>query len=134
LIENLDGVSADGLPSWIKKCSISNQTQLDTVARIKKSQLNPAEMILVNILRKVFFQPGNGRKEEALLRGLGQYGDAKMQGKVISILKSRSFISEFPGDSGKLYIPERSKMARAGRMISQLQQSTDEVWLEVSNI
>ncbi|WP_449044215.1 hypothetical protein [Paracoccus versutus] len=134
LIENLDGVSADGLPSWINKCSISNQTQLDTVARIKKSQLKPAEMILVNILRKVFFQPGNGRKEEALLRGLGQYGDAKMQGKVISILQSRSFISEFPGDSGKLYIPERSKMARAGRMISQLQQSTDEVWLEVSNI
>ena len=132
LIENLDGASADGLPSWIENCSVSSQTQLDTVARIKKSQLKPAEMILVTILRKVFFQPGSGRKEEALLRGLGQYGDSKLQGKIIGILKTRSFISEVPGDSGKLYIPERSKTSRAGRMISQLQQSDDEVWLEVS--
>lgn len=134
LIENLDGVSADGLPPWIENCDITNQTQLDTVARIKKSQLKPTEIILVTILRKIFFQPGSGRKEEALLRGLGQYGDAKLQSKIIGILKTRSFISEVPGASGKLYIPERSKTARAGRMISQLQQSDDEVWQEVSGL
>lgn len=134
LIENLDGATVDGLPEWIENCEITNQTQMDTVARIKRSQLKSSEMILVTILRKVFFQPGSGRKEEALLRGLGQYGDTKLQGKIIGTLKTHSFISEVPGSSGKLYIPERSKTARAGRMISQLQQSDDEVWREVSSL
>lgn len=134
IIESLDGVSGDGLPEWIARCEVATQTQLDTVARIRKSQLKPTEMILVTILRKTFFQPGSGRKEEALLRGLGQFGDVRLQNRILNVLMSRGFLTETAGDSGRLFIPERSKTARAGRMISQLQQSDDEVWIEIAKL
>jgi hypothetical protein len=133
-IEVLDGVSGDEAPKWIENCEIGTRSSLDTVARIRKTQLKPAEMMLVTILRKTFFQPGSGRKEEALLRGLGEYGDAKLQGQVLRILVSSGFLREAPGKSGKLYIPERSKTARSRRMMSQLQQSNDDIWLEVSRL
>jgi hypothetical protein len=132
IIEVLDGVSGDEAPEWIENCEIGTRSNLDTVARIRKTQLKPAEMILVTILRKTFFQPGSGRKEEALLRGLGEYGDSKLQGQVLRVLVSSDFLQEAPGKSGKLYIPERSKTSRASRMMSQLQQSDDEIWDEVS--
>ena len=134
VIEVLDGVTVDGNPDWISSCEIGEQTKLDTVSRIKQSQLKASEMILVTILRKTFFQPGSGRKEDALLRGLGQFGDNKLQGKVLSLLCSRGFLTEAPGNSGKLYVPERSKTGRAGRMVSQLQQSDDDIWKEVQNL
>ncbi len=134
VIEILDGASADGIPDWISRCEISKQTQMDTISRIRKSQLKPAEMILVTILRKTFFQPGSGRKEDALLRGLGEFGDAKLQTSILKLLISRGFLSEAPGRSGKLYIPERSKTGRAKRMISQLQQSEDDIWKETKDI
>ena len=131
-IEVLDGVSGEEAPNWIENCVIGTRSSLDTVARIRKTQLKPAEMILVTILRKTFFQPGSGRKEEALLRGLGEYGDAKLQGQVLRVLVSSGFLRVAPGTSGKLYIPERSKTSRSSRMMSQLQQSNDDVWVEVS--
>lgn len=132
IIEVLDGVSGDEVPKWIKNCEIDTRSNLDTVARIRKTQLKPAEMILVTILRKTFFQPGSGRKEEALLRGLGEYGNAKLQDQVLGVLLSSGFLREAPGRSGKLFIPERAKTSRASRMMSQLQQSNDDVWVEVS--
>ncbi|AHK70727.1 NACHT domain-containing protein [Gluconobacter oxydans] len=132
IIETLDGVSGSEVPDWIKNCEIEKKSNLDTVARIRKTHLKPSEIILVTILRKTFFQPGSGRKEEALLRGLGEYGDAKLQGKVLRILVSSEFLQEANGRSGKLYIPERSKTSRASKMMSQLQQSNDPIWLEVS--
>ncbi|MDP2734132.1 MAG: hypothetical protein Q8O63_13675, partial [Hoeflea sp.] len=131
-IDVLDGISGDEAPSWIESCTVGSRSSLDTVARIRKTQLKSAEMILVTILRKTFFQPGSGRKEEALLRGLGEYGDAKLQGQVLRILVSSGFLQEAPGRSGKLYIPERSKTSRSSRMMSQLQQSDDPIWLNVA--
>ncbi len=102
------------------------------MSRIRKTPLKPSEIILVTILRKTFFQPGSGRKEEALLRGLGEYGDAKLQGKVLRTLVSSGFLQEANGRSGRLYIPERSKTSRASKIMSQLQQSDDPIWLEVT--
>lgn len=134
IIEVLDGVAGDEAPKWIENCEIGTRSSLDTTARIRKTQLRPAEMILVTILRKTFFQPGSGRKEEALLRGLGEFGDVKLQGKVLRILVSSGFLRDAPGKAGKLYIPERSKTARSLRMMSQLQQSSDDVWIEVSRL
>jgi hypothetical protein len=134
VIEVLDGASGDSIPSWIEGCVVGTKSQLDTTSRIKKSPLKPSEMILVTILRKTFFQAGSGRKEEALLRGLGQFGDAKLQNKILSTLCTRSFLNEAPGSSGRLFIPERSKTPRARQMLSQLQQSRDEIWLEVSGL
>jgi len=134
IVEFLDGVSGDEVPNWIYNCEIGTRSVLDTVARIRKTQLKPAEMILITILRKTFFQPGSGRKEEALLRGLGEYGDAKLQGLVLRVLVASGFLREAAGNSGRLYVPERSKTSRASRMMSQLQQSEDEVWTQISEL
>lgn len=134
IVEVIDGVSGEGVPAWIDNCVIGKKSSLDTVARIRKTQLKPTEMILVTVLRKTFFQPGSGRKEEALLRGLGEYGDAKLQAKILRVLVSSGFLREAPGNSGKLFIPERSKTSRVSRMMSQLQQTDDEVWAEVSRL
>lgn len=128
----LDGASGEELPTWIVDCIIGERSSLDTVSRIRRTGLSSSQMILVTILRKTFFQPGSGRKEEALLRGLGEFGDAKVQARVLAVLQRYGFLRQGEGTSGRLFVPERSKTSRAARMMSQLQQSDDDIWREVT--
>ncbi|MCF4165777.1 hypothetical protein L2U69_08995 [Zavarzinia compransoris] len=133
-IEYLEGASGDETPEWLQSCIVADRLKLDTVARIKRTELSPSQILLVTILRKTFLQPGSGRKEEALLRGLGEFGDAKLQSKVLSVLIKNRFLTEAPGRSGKLFVPERSMTSRVKAMMSKLQQSDDEVWREISKL
>ncbi len=64
--------SASGLPPWISNLEAEVYDSFENVSRIRKMDLSPPHQVLVTIIKKTFFQKGSGRKEEALLRGLGQ--------------------------------------------------------------
>jgi hypothetical protein len=73
LAERVIGVGAkSALPDWIRHFESDLYDSVESVSRIRKLGLDPPHEILVTIVRKTFFQKGSGRKEEALLRGLGK--------------------------------------------------------------
>tara|TARA_R110000868_G_scaffold65112_1_gene195192 strand:- start:5571 stop:7562 length:1992 start_codon:yes stop_codon:yes gene_type:complete len=134
-IEKIYGVSAEsGLPNWIQECLIDSYEKVDTVSAIKNIKLSPQHRILVTILKKTFFQPGRGRQEAALLRGLGQVDTGGYTGNILKILISEGVLESARGDHGRLYIPVIKHKSRISSMLAQLNQSSDVLWEKVANL
>ncbi len=132
LAEKLLGVtSANGLPKWAD-IEADQYLQVQNVASIRRLGLKPAQEILVTVVRKTFFQKGAGRKEEALLRGLGRMGAAALAHRVVNILISDGLLTSFRGDEGTVYAPERSHANRMRKMLDELNVSQDPIWLAIS--
>lgn len=122
---------AAGLPPWIDRCEVSSFQSISTLSQIKDAELNPAHLILVTIIKKTFFQKGNGRKEEALLRGLGDIAKPKLAERILKLLVTESLLKIVAGDEGIVYVPVRSQTRRMNTMITELSLSKDTIWLKV---
>ena len=134
-IDKIVGISSEkGLPAQIRDCRIDNFESFSTVSRIKRAKLSAPQKILVTIIKKIFFQPGNGRKEEALLRGLGAINDKRYAEKILNKLLDENIIRKHKGDEGYIYSPQRKYAARMDGIITQLTMSEDEIWIYVSNL
>jgi hypothetical protein len=105
-----------------------------TTSRIKAANLGPAQKVLVTVLRKTFFQKGAGRKEEALLRGLGKLVKPGILDRILGRLISEGLLNKAKGDGGDLYIPIRSQARRAGQMVAELSLSKDPIWIFVTSL
>lgn len=119
------GVSSPtALPAWIIGFEADKQIGL---------QANHA--ILATIIRKTFFQKGSGRKEEALLRGLGEVADKGMAPKIVNYLLSHDVLTKFKGNEGWVYAPNRKFAGRMRRqMLYELQTSQDQIWKDVASL
>lgn len=126
----IDGVAAKSkLPdAFLKSCDFDQYTNLDNVSRISELPLSDAQKTLIVIIKKLFFQKGRGRKENALLRGLEDYWDDKTAEKFIRYGLKNGIIVEGRGDEGKLYIPQRRHTKRMARIIETMTNSDDELW------
>lgn len=121
------------LPSaFSDSCDFDGFSSSDNVARISELPLSNAQKTLVAIIRKLFFQPGSGRKEEALLRGTSSYWDGAAADVAVRYMLTNGIISEAPGDRGKLYIPNRKFTRRMGKIRSLLRNCNDDLWRVVS--
>ena len=67
-----------------------------------------------------------------MYKGYGDSSSKKVCEKVIALLLRKEFCSKFKGTSEDVYIPDRSMTLRARLMLSQMTQSKDEIWVEVS--
>jgi hypothetical protein len=132
--QHVIGVSdRSGLPSaFSDTCDFDGFSSADNIARISELPLSNAQKTLVAIIRKLFFQPGRGRKEEALLRGTSSYWDREAADEAVRYMLANGIITEAPGDRGKLYIPNRRFMRRMGKIRSLLRNCDDELWGVVS--
>ena len=101
---------------------------LANVARIREAGLSKEQEIFVTVVHKTFFQPGSGRKEEALLRGLGAAGDRKIARRVLGMLIDEGVLTSFPGQEGSVYTPVRKHTTRMGQIVEQLRYSSDPLW------
>ena len=129
LIRTLRGLSSnDKLPDWLRNPSIERFDGLTNVARIREAQLSKEQQIFVTVVHKTFFQPGSGRKEDALVRGLGEAGDRRTVERVLSMLIDEGILKTFPGKQGTVYAPARKHTRRMARIISQLKYSSDPLW------
>ncbi|WP_281985117.1 hypothetical protein [Thalassorhabdomicrobium marinisediminis] len=130
ILETVVGASdADHLPECFDdSCLFENFSSVDNVSRISELALTDSQKTLIAIIRKLFFQPGRGRKEEALLRGTSKYWDAKTAQEIVRYMQSNGIIFEAPGDRGKLFIPNRKHMRRMGNIISMLGSCDDVLW------
>jgi len=91
----------------------------DTSSAIASTDLASATKVLLIVLRKLYFQSGSGRKENALYRGLDHNG-RRLVGPVLKILQAEGFASTYKrgGLSMTIWVPDRSKTGRVGKLIS----------------
>lgn len=132
IFEKVIGISSkDGFPRFISNCEAGEFEDVLTVARISDLNISDAHKTLLSIIKKLFFQPGKGRKEEALLRGTEKYWDEKIARKLLKLMMSEGLVDTFKGDDGLVYVPTRSKTVRARRIMSKLGNCGDTLWDQV---
>jgi hypothetical protein len=129
LIKTIHGISSiEDIPKWIENPSIENYEVVTNVSRIKQADLTNQQKIFVAIIHKIFFQPGSGRKETALLKGLGDSADKRVAKKIMNLLIDEGIVNTRPGDEGTIYIPIRRYTKRMRDIITQLKLSEDPIW------
>ena len=89
------GISShEGMPLWIKSSEVVEFEALSNSNLIKESSLSAPQKLFVAIIHKIFFQPGAGREEAALLKGgYGQKYDSKLVDSILKILMNRPGLS-----------------------------------------
>lgn len=131
IIYNIYGVSnSSSLPSVFQNCDYDNFQTISTTSRIKKANLTRAQTILITIIKKIFsnVSKGNGRKEEALLRGLGEKGDSKICDKILNMMIKEDILKKHRGDDGWIYSPNLKYTSRMLKILSDLTNSHDALW------
>lgn len=129
LFDKIIGVtSMAGLPTFFSDCEVVEFEDVLTVSRISELNISDGHKTLLSIIKKLFFQPGKGRKEEALLRGTEKYWDAKTAERLLKIMITDGMVDKFKGDDGWVYSPTRSKTVRAKRIMSKLGNCGDPLW------
>ena len=137
VIEKIKGISStNSLPSGFISCNISEYQPISTVNRIRRANLSRAQTILVTIIKKIFstVTKGNGRKEEALLRGLGDKSDSKICDKLLNRMLTENLITKHKGHEGWIYSPVLKSTARMVKILSDLSNSNDELWEYASTL
>jgi hypothetical protein len=135
IIGTLEGISSPhAIPDWLKGNTVQVFSSVATTSRIKAANLQPTQKVLVTVLRKTFFQKGAGRKEEALLRGLGKLVKVGVLDRILGRLINEGLLKKEKGESGDLYIPVRSETGRAGKMLAELSLSKDPIWIFVTSL
>lgn len=134
MIGRIVGIAAaSSLPEYIENCLIDEFETLSTTSRIKQADLLMSQKIFLSIIKKTFFQPGSGRKEEALFRGFGAKELKKIFEKTINYLVRENILSKTKkGDTGYIYNPNRKYAERMKKMKESLNYSEDPIWVEVS--
>lgn len=135
IVLQLNGVSSlQGLPSWFLDCDIGSFQAVSTVSRIRLAHLSANRQMLLTIIKKIFFQPGKGRKEDALLRGLSANQDAKLAHRILGLMKGEGLIRVTKGDEGPVYHPERRHTRRMEDILVRLNMTSDPLWEDVQNL
>ena len=132
-IERAFGVTGPlGVPHWVVDTEIDRYESIATVSAIKNVDLSPQHRILVTVLKKTFFQPGGGRQEAALLRGLGQVDRQGHTDGILQMLMTEGLLKKVRGKHGNLYVPERKFSDRVAKMLAELNQSNDPLWRRIA--
>ena len=135
LATKVSGISsAAALPHWISRLEADHFDSVESVSRIRKIGLKPSQEILITIIRKTFFQKGAGRKEEALLRGLGAPAAKSLSSKILHVMIRERLLTSFRGSEGTVYSPVRASTRRMQQILDELGGSSDPLWLEVSQL
>jgi hypothetical protein len=126
--------SAAGMPFWTRGLIGESFDSVENVARIRRIGLSPSHLILAAILRKTYLQKGSGRKEEALVRGLGKIAAPGLTERIINLLLRENFLERFRGDEGWVYTPVGTMRQRVKKILDELQTSGDPVWHLVAEV
>lgn len=135
IIDVAIGVTGDhGLPDWFKDCVVQNYQSVATTSSIRNSHISVQHQILCVIIRKTFFQKGAGRKEAALLRGLGQIDRGGYRQKILKLLIREKILYIHNGTEGLVYHATHADTSRMGQILAELNHSRDPIWITVGEM
>jgi hypothetical protein len=134
-IVHLAGVTAkEHLPHWVVDCLVEDFQSMSTLSAIREAGLTVAQTFLLSSLRKLFLQPGAGRRESSMYKGYGDVGTKKICEKVIALLVRDGFCQKIRGTTEAVYLPNRSLTGRVRAIMSQLTMSKDDLWEKASKL
>lgn len=130
LVDKVDGVgSAAKMPEvFSSDCDFGSFTPAVTTSRISELNLTNGQKTLLAITKKLFFQPGAGRQEEALLRGAEAYWDTATANRVIRYMVAEGLVERAKGDHGTLYRPKRRYTVRMAKILEMQSNCGDPIW------
>lgn len=135
ILSEVYGISSrKSVPEQIIECEVDCFEMLATTTLIKRARLSESQKLYVEMIRKIFYQPGAGRKEAALLRGMGVSANKQLGGKILNRLLDEGLVTRIKGDEGYVYKPVRNKTGRIDKMLTDLTLSEDPVWLMISEL
>lgn len=135
IISTIYGISSrNSIPVQFHNCEVKQFEMLATSTLVKKARLSEPQKILVGMIRKLFFQPGAGRKESTLLRETEGISTKKISQSILAELRDEKLITRIQGDEGFVYKPVRKETGRMDKMLTDLTLSKDPLWLKVSQM
>ncbi len=133
IISTVYGIAShNSIPEEIQNCDIESCEALATTTLIKKARLSESQKLFVEMIRKIFFQPGAGRKEAALLRGMGVSANKPLGEKILRKLLEDKIIERHKGDEGYVYTPVHNEKGRIEKLVTDLTLSKDPLWEKIS--
>ena len=134
MIKNIHGIgSVNQASGWLDTSNdIESFKELATSSSILHTKLKTGQKILLILIQRLFFQPGSGRKERALFRGLGEFKSDKVIKSILREMMHDRLIEEKQGDEGALYIPNRKYSRRMGDIRDSQLSSNDPLWVKAS--
>lgn len=124
--------SQKSTPVQIEDCTVDRVESMATTTLIKKARLSEPQKLFIEMVRKIFFQPGAGRKEAALLRGMGTASNKPLGKKILNMLLDEHLVTKHKGDEGYIYKPVRKETKRIDRIVTDLTLSKDPLWERIS--
>lgn len=120
--------SVDKLPEVFVNCDVTAFDHAITTARISELNLSNGHKTLLAIIKKLFFQPGAGRREEALLRGAERYWDIDVANATIHFMETNGLVQRTKGDHGTLFLPQRKHTKRMAKIVEMQSSCGDPLW------
>lgn len=134
-ISTVHGIaSRNSIPAQLEGCEVAQFERLATTTLVKKARLSESQKLFVEMIRKIFFQPGAGRKESALLRGMGVSANKRLGERILSKLQDEGLITRHRGDEGPIYKAVRKETGRINKMLTDLTLSEDPIWQYISEL
>ncbi len=132
LISRVLGVSSErGLPTMIfQKCEVSEFEEMQTNSSVLKSSMPPQIKALITVLRKLYIQPGSGRRINAFKKGLPSGPVLESIDKVVQILIAEGILTIWNGVAH----PVRKQTARIQKILNELILSQDDIVLKTRGI
>ncbi len=134
IISTIYGISSrNSIPNQFSKCEIE-QFEMVATTLVKRARLLESQKILAGMIRKIFFQPGAGRKESTLLRETDGGASKKLSQNILSVLRDEKLVTRVQGDEEFVYKPVRKETGRMDKMLIDLTLSKDSLWVKVSRM
>ncbi|HUT32480.1 MAG TPA: NACHT domain-containing protein [Planctomycetota bacterium] len=134
-IAEMDGrVSRDDLPAgaFDSECVFDAfRESVETTSSILDLGLPLGLRVLLTVLKKLYVQRGKGRKENALFRGLDQRS-RQLVPDALRLLQSHGLATQYRRGGLHIWLPDRSQMARTGRLLVSPSTCGDPVIKEAS--
>ncbi len=121
--------NVEGLPKNVvgSDCDIESYDNMATNNAVLQLDIQPQMKALLTVLRKLYKQPGAGRKLGAFSRGITRQDVLSYIDPVISLLQRHLFLSVF----NAIVHPVRKQSARVDRILASPSLSEDPVVVEV---
>jgi hypothetical protein len=135
-IASVEGItSSEACPSWLSNHNlIESYQEVGTLSQIKKSKLNECQQIFLILTRKLFMQPGAGRKEASLYKGYNNAEQKKKIEKILQLLLKEDICDIILGDEGYIYKPNRKHTEKIINIHRELTLSSDTLWTKITNM
>lgn len=133
IVDRVKGVGGiENLPDVFINCEFGVFDTAITIARISELNLTNQQKTLLAIVKKLFFQPGSGRKEEALLRGAEKYWHQAAAKATVQYMERNGMLIQTKGSQGTVFVPKWKYRPRMAKLMEMQTSCGDELWEVVS--